>query len=264
MTGFANETGLREALAAHNVMFTNYEGPTGFVTVLLAEAQARGVPAAAVYAFAPNYIQGVPNPRVSHALLRTFSDIIGVPLAVERARTRRAGADAPGRSTAARSAAVARAGRAHAEPDERDRSRSPAGRRRARAERRVGERARPSSLPSPQAVVSELEEFLKQLRRRTRTTDGGNERSVSAVRPAAASASPRARRAPLAAGAFGYLLRRPLPAAGRRGAAEGSERRPSRSCAIAGASRTSARASRSTRTSVRGSATPRIVCGRWS
>ena len=79
MTGWANNDALRDQLAAHNVMFTNYEGPTGFVTVLLAEAAARSLPAAAVYAFAPNYIQGVPNPRVSHALLQTFSKMSGVP-----------------------------------------------------------------------------------------------------------------------------------------------------------------------------------------
>src|SRR6266567_136263 len=71
---------LREALARNNVMYTNYEGPTGFVTTLLSEAEVRGVPAAAVYGFAPNYIQGVPNPHVSHALLQTFSAMTGVPL----------------------------------------------------------------------------------------------------------------------------------------------------------------------------------------
>src|SRR5205807_6926860 len=54
--------------------------PTGFVTALLAEAERRGVPSLAVYGFAPNYIQGVPNPRVSHALLKTFSSVTGVPL----------------------------------------------------------------------------------------------------------------------------------------------------------------------------------------
>jgi len=80
MTGWANDDRLREGLAKHNVMFTNYEGQTGYVTVLLAEAEARGLPAVAVYGFAPNYIQGVPNPRVSHALLQIFSGLTGVPL----------------------------------------------------------------------------------------------------------------------------------------------------------------------------------------
>src|SRR5918912_4348060 len=65
LTGWANEPHLREKIVRQNVAFTNYEGPTGFVTVLLAEAQSRNLPAAAVMGFAPNYIQGVPNPRVS-------------------------------------------------------------------------------------------------------------------------------------------------------------------------------------------------------
>src|SRR5262249_17962048 len=80
MTGWANDDRLTQSLAEHNVQFTNYEGPTGFVRVLLAEAEKRGLPSLAVYGFAPNYIQGVPNPRVSHALLQTFSAISGVPL----------------------------------------------------------------------------------------------------------------------------------------------------------------------------------------
>ena len=80
MTGWANDESLTQTLAKHKVTFTNYEGPTGFVTVLLSEAGRRGLPAMAVYGFAPNYIQGVPNPRVSHALLSTFSAITGVPL----------------------------------------------------------------------------------------------------------------------------------------------------------------------------------------
>src|SRR5207237_9049735 len=80
MTGWANDEHMNEALSKQNVVFTNYQGPTGFVTVLLAEAERRGPRSLAVYGFASNYIQGVPNPRVSHALLRTFSAVPGVPL----------------------------------------------------------------------------------------------------------------------------------------------------------------------------------------
>jgi hypothetical protein len=50
MTGWANDEQLRQALVRHNVDFTNYSGPTGFATVLLDEAQSRGLPAVAVYA----------------------------------------------------------------------------------------------------------------------------------------------------------------------------------------------------------------------
>jgi proteasome assembly chaperone (PAC2) family protein len=164
MTGWANDDRLREALARHNVMFTNYEGPTGFVTSLLSEAELRGVPAVAVYGFAPNYIQGVPNPHVSHALLQMFSAISGVPL--QLAELDRAGRalsrqvdrllqDQPQlREQVERMLSLMNVTEPLAEPEDAPESSS------------RDEAPNPNlELPSPQAVVSELEEFLKQLRR---------------------------------------------------------------------------------------------------
>jgi proteasome assembly chaperone (PAC2) family protein len=164
MTGWANDPSLREALNRQNVMFTNYEGPTGFVTILLAEAEARGIPSVAVYGFAPNYIQGVPNPRVSHALLQAFSAITGIPLELND---------------------LDRAGRALSRQVDRLLQDQP--QLREQVERMLSlmnvtdplagpvDEPEPSEadappppnveLPSPQAVVNELEEFLKQLRR---------------------------------------------------------------------------------------------------
>ena len=161
MTGWANDDRLTEALARQNVGFTNYEGPTGFVTVLLSEAEKRGLPAVAVYAYAPNYIQGVPNPRVSHALLQTFSSISGVPLELReldragKALTRQVDRllrDQPQlreqveRMLSLMSESEAEAGRSEEDPE----SSGPTG---------------AVELPSAQAVVNELEEFLRQLRR---------------------------------------------------------------------------------------------------
>jgi proteasome assembly chaperone (PAC2) family protein len=176
MTGWANDETLREGLARRNVMSTNYEGPTGFVTVLLAEASARGMPAVAVYGFAPNYIQGVPNPRVSHALLQTFSAITGVPLQLTD---------------------LDRAGRALARQVDRLLQDQPQLREQVErmlslmnvVEPVVESDDEPESgshpneppdanveLPSPQAVVNELEEFLKQLRRDDPSApDGGGQ-----------------------------------------------------------------------------------------
>jgi len=174
MTGWANEPRLREVLERNNVTFTNYEGPTGFVTVLLAEAQTRGLPAAAVFGFAPNYIQGVPNPRVSHALLKMFSSMTGIPLQLAeldragRSLTRQVDrllVDQPQlREQVERMLNMMSMSepesRAEAEPES--------------EEQRGGPALDPNvELPSPQAVVSELEEFLKQLRQQDRgPTDG--------------------------------------------------------------------------------------------
>lgn len=164
MTGWATNDSLRDALARHNVSFTNYEGPTGFVTSLLSEAEVRGLPAVAVYGFAPNYIQGVPNPHVSHALLQTVSAISGVPLPLAeldragRALSRQVDRllqDQPQlREQVERMLSLMNVSEPLAEPDdEPDVS---------------GAEDQPNpnvELPSAQAVVSELEEFLKQLRR---------------------------------------------------------------------------------------------------
>jgi proteasome assembly chaperone (PAC2) family protein len=171
MTGFANEPDLRDALQRQQVVFTNYEGPTGFVTVLLAEAHARGLPAAAIYAFAPNYIQGVPNPRVSHALLKTFSSLTGMPLQLAeldragRALTRQVDRlllDQPAlREQVERMLSMMNVSEPVAEPAEEEVESSESG-------------SANVELPSPQAVVSELEEFLKQLRQQDPgTSDGG-------------------------------------------------------------------------------------------
>jgi len=162
MTGWANDETQTEVLRQHKVEFTNYEGPTGFVTVLLHEASTRGLAAQAVYGFAPNYIQGVPNPRVSHALLKTFSAISGVPLDLReldragRALSRQVDRllnDQPQlREQVDRMLSMMSEGEATADSDEPESS--------------GGSGSNPNvELPSPQAVVSELEEFLRQLRR---------------------------------------------------------------------------------------------------
>jgi proteasome assembly chaperone (PAC2) family protein len=167
MTGWSNDEHLSEQLASRKVTFTNYDGPTGFVTVLLSEAQKRGLPSLAVYGFAPNYIQGVPNPRVSHALLRTFSEISGVPLdlyELERAgralsrQVDRLLHDQPQlREQVDRMLSLMSEAEAESESDEPEAS-----------------GGAPVDLPSPQAVVNELEEFLRQLRREDPGDTGGD------------------------------------------------------------------------------------------
>ena len=163
MTGWANDDRLTEALAKHNVGSTNYEGPTGFVTVLLSEAEKRGLPSLAVYGYAPNYIQGVPNPRVSHALLETFSSITGVPLELREL-------DRAGRALSRQVDRLLRDQPQLREQVERMLSMmneaDPLGQPEEESEPTPGQSAGPNvELPSPQAVVSELEEFLRQLRR---------------------------------------------------------------------------------------------------
>jgi proteasome assembly chaperone (PAC2) family protein len=171
MTGWANDDRFTDVLAKHNVMFTNYEGPTGFVTVLLAEAEKRGVPALAIYAFAPNYIQGVPNPRVSHALLQTFSSITSVPLDLHEL-------DRAGRALSRQVDRLLKDQPQLREQVDRMLSMMSVsdltGQTEDDPEAEASEAPTPNlELPSPQAVVSEIEEFLKRLRRQDPDTSDG-------------------------------------------------------------------------------------------
>ncbi len=165
LTGWATEPRLRAALLGQGVSFTSYEGPTGFVTVLLAEAQARAVPACALFGFAPNYVQGVPNPRVSYALLRALAEMVDAPLPLtelERAGSRLVDQVDQLLST---------------QPDLREQVDRMLRLVEPREETRESETPSPQpdepprpeagaeQLPSPQAFVKEMEEYLKQLRR---------------------------------------------------------------------------------------------------
>jgi proteasome assembly chaperone (PAC2) family protein len=175
LTGWATDPRLRETLERHQIGFTNYEGPTGFITVLLAEAHARGLPAAAIFAFTPNYIQGVPNPRTSHALLKAVARVSGAPLRLdELERNGRALVSQVDRLLAEQPALREQVQRMLdllkvAEP--------PAAGNEEHVGPAAGEPSPPEAkveLPSPQAVVHELEEFLKQLRERDRGKSDSN------------------------------------------------------------------------------------------
>jgi proteasome assembly chaperone (PAC2) family protein len=166
LTGWATEPNLRDALLRRNVSFTSYEGPTGFVTVLMDEAHARDIPAAAIFGFAPSYIQGVPNPRVSHALLRSFVDLTGIPLELNeldragRALLRQVDRlliEQPQlREQVERMLSLMNINEPGAGGEEESADKpAPA-----------GDGGPPPELPSGQAVVRELEEYLKQLRQR--------------------------------------------------------------------------------------------------
>ncbi len=171
LTGWATEPRLREELGRQKITFTNYEGPTGFVTVLLAEAQARGIPAAAILGFSPSYIQGVPNPRVSHAILQATATVSGIVLPLDDlGRTARGlirqvdklllqqpdlreQVDRMLRLTGASEPEDAAGFEPIADEESSD--------------------APGLELPSGQAIVNELEEFLKQLREKDRGSEPG-------------------------------------------------------------------------------------------
>ncbi|MCC7104342.1 MAG: PAC2 family protein [Chloroflexi bacterium] len=81
--GRSTDATLRKRIWSLGFTDTEYEGPTGLVTALIDAASSRDIAAAGLWAAAPMYLQGTPNPKVSAALLQTVEVLIGVDLGVE-------------------------------------------------------------------------------------------------------------------------------------------------------------------------------------
>lgn len=59
---------------------SSYEGPTGIVGVLQAEARARDLPGVSLWAAVPHYVAQPPNPKATLALLTRLEDFADVPM----------------------------------------------------------------------------------------------------------------------------------------------------------------------------------------
>jgi PAC2 family protein len=151
MRGWATTDYLRTLLRRRQIGSGRYEGPTGITTVLLAAARERGLPAFSLSTSSPSYLTEMPNPRASAALLRMAGEIgtIQFPLA---------DLDAEGLVVAERidqflserpelKEAVDRLPYT-AEPVESSETAEP-----------------PTELPSSAAVLQDLEDFLRNLRK---------------------------------------------------------------------------------------------------
>ena len=69
LTGRSSRAELRRTLAGMGLRDGNYEGPTGFPTVLLEAVSKRGLGAASLWAASPIYLRSLTNPKLSAALL---------------------------------------------------------------------------------------------------------------------------------------------------------------------------------------------------
>jgi proteasome assembly chaperone (PAC2) family protein len=75
LRGWATTDNLRSLLRRRQIGSGRYEGPTGITTVLLAAARDRGLPAFSLSTSSPSYLTDMPNPRASAALLRMAGEI---------------------------------------------------------------------------------------------------------------------------------------------------------------------------------------------
>ncbi|HEY0584381.1 MAG TPA: PAC2 family protein [Chloroflexota bacterium] len=155
LRGWATTDTLRTLLRRRQIGSGRYEGPTGITTVLLAAARDRGIPAFSLSTSSPSYLTDMPNPRASATLLRTAGDIGAVPFALS--------------DLDAESHVVAE--RVDQFLAERPELKEAVDRLPFNAEPELGPRSLPAAdelpteLPSSAAVLEDLEQFLKNLRR---------------------------------------------------------------------------------------------------
>jgi proteasome assembly chaperone (PAC2) family protein len=162
LRGWATTDALRTLLRRRQIGSGRYEGPTGITTVLLAAARDRGLPAFSLSTSSPSYLTDMPNPRASAALLRMAAEIGGFSLPLAALDTEsRAVADRVDQFLAERPELREAVERlpytAEQEPAAAEEAAEP-----------------PHELPSSAAVLQDLEDFLKSLRRENGGTASDN------------------------------------------------------------------------------------------
>jgi proteasome assembly chaperone (PAC2) family protein len=83
LRGWGTTPEFRARLRERRIGWTSYEGPTGIATVLHAIAQEHGLPGAGLTALTPSYLPRVMHPWTAAALLRAAGDLAGVPLPLQ-------------------------------------------------------------------------------------------------------------------------------------------------------------------------------------
>ncbi len=142
VSGRASLPGLVQKAEWMGIRNSAYQGPTGIHTAFMSACDKSGLPHASIWGHAPHYVNTSPNPRLSHALLTKLRSLVEFEVDLEELRL------AGETFESEVSEAIAK------EPDVNSYVR--------RLEQRYdAAHATSGELPNSEAMVEELEEFLK-------------------------------------------------------------------------------------------------------
>ena len=159
VSGTAMDASLRSALEGMAVRSSTYQGPTSIHSALLDACRERGLAGGSLWGHAPHYLQAAPNVKVCYGVLRKLSELLDLPIDLEEIRG----------AAHALELRVDRLLADNAELQEYVRQLEASEEIRPEPAAPPGE---PPEIPSPEAVVQELEEFLRQEQQRRREEDG--------------------------------------------------------------------------------------------
>lgn len=86
ISGASSDPDLRDALKLLSVRPSGYEGPTSIHSALLDACNRRSMPNASLWGHGPLYLQETPNPRVCYALLRRLMALLNLSTDIESMR----------------------------------------------------------------------------------------------------------------------------------------------------------------------------------
>ncbi len=153
LSGTSSQPQTSQHLRRLGVEPTRYEGPTGIVGVLNNICAQHGITAASIWGTVPDYLSATPNVKVTLAILDRLASFLGLDLELADLRTLESQFDRQVSEALAENPEV----QAYVqELEERERS----GRKSSDVEPRSG----PETLPSSEALIHELEDFLRRRR----------------------------------------------------------------------------------------------------
>jgi proteasome assembly chaperone (PAC2) family protein len=154
LSGAALDGDFRGELEGLGLRASTYQGPTSIHSALLDGCRRRGIAAGSLWGHAPHYLQAAPNVKVCYGMLRKLKAWLDLPLELGEMRGAARALEARVDQLLADNRELqeyVRRLEAGAESDE--------------ARERGGEQPGLMEMPSPEAVVRELEEFLRQQQR---------------------------------------------------------------------------------------------------
>ncbi len=145
VTGRASSSELTQKVEWLGIRNSGYQGPTGIHTAFMDACNNKGIPQASIWGHCPHYVNTSPNPRVSYALLTKLRNLVDFEVDLEELRLAGEAFEAEVTKAIAADSDVSAYVR--------------------RLEERYDEAHAPTEeIPSPEAMVRELEDFLRSQR----------------------------------------------------------------------------------------------------
>ena len=145
VSGRASLPGLTQKAEWMGIRNSSYQGPTGIHTAFMSACDALGLPHASIWGHVPHYANRSPNPIISHALLAKLNSLVRFDADLEEIRQ-------AGEAFGTEMSRIV--------DDDTDLSAYV----RRLEQRYDAAQARTTELPNPDALVEDLEQFLKSQR----------------------------------------------------------------------------------------------------